>query len=117
MTIHWFDSLMKRIIFMGQMATTTAAASSTTFFQNVCQLVSTMASPKQPQSLMGSVNASQSVNGVIIAMMITERRELNLRLMAKSRKMPMQNSVAETPIESASVAKSGSVMPRCMACR
>ena len=68
MTIHWLALLTNRNMSLGHLTTTSAHASSTTFFQNVCQLVSTTASPKQPQSLMGLASASQSVSGVITAM-------------------------------------------------
>ena len=79
MTIHWFDSLMKRNICFGQCATMRAQTSSTTFFQNVCQLVSTNASPKHPQSLMGLAKANQSVSGVITSMIITIRFDVSRR--------------------------------------
>ena len=67
MTIHWFDSETKRNMSLGHQATTTAQPNSRMFFQNVCQLVSTTASPKHPQSLMGLASASHSVRGVITA--------------------------------------------------
>ena len=111
MTIHWFDSLTKRNIAMGRLTTTMAAKSSTTFFQNVCQLVSTMASPKQPQSLMGSVSANQSVSGVITIRMARMALDVNRLRMANSRKMPRQNSVADSATESPSVTRSGNHWP------
>ena len=108
---------MKRTISSGHLATMIAAASSTTFFHSVCQLVSTMASPKQPQSLMGLASASHSVSGVIISRMTTIILEVSLRLMAKSMKMPRQNSRAARATESISDTMSGIHSPRCKACR
>ena len=78
-----------------------------TFFQKVCQLVSTKASPKQPQSWIGSASASQSVSKVIAASITKTIFETSLRLMAKSRQMPRMNSVAESSTEAESVMKSG----------
>ena len=66
---------------------------------------------------MGLASANQSVNGVITAMMITASLELNLRLTANSRKMPMQNSVADIATDRPSAAISGSCTPSCMAYR
>ena len=84
-----------------------ARSNSTIFFQNVCQLVSTKASPKHPQSLTGSSMASQSVMSVITT--ITQRVTLdtNRLRMAKSRQMPMTNSAADSRTEAESVTKSG----------
>ena len=70
----------------------TAAQSSTTFFHSVCQLVSTSASPKQPQSVMGLVSASQRVSGVIMIITASTTFDTSRRLMAKSRQMPRMNS-------------------------
>ena len=50
-------------------------------------------------------------------MMASTILDVSRRLMAKSRKMPMQNSSEASPTESVSVAKSGSSPPRCMAPR
>ena len=94
-----------------------AMASSTTFFQNVCQLVSFTASPKQPQSLMGLAMASHSVSGVNTAIMSSSRRDVARRCMAKSRQMPMPNSTADMATEAAMVMKSGAYCARCHASR
>ena len=52
-------------IALRQMSRTITRLRKTMFFQNVCQLVSTSASPKQPQSETGLVRAIHSVSGVI----------------------------------------------------
>ena len=77
------------------------------FFQNVCQLVNTMASPKQPQSVMGSVSASHSVSRVISTIITIDIFDTNLLRMAKSRQMPRMNSSAESSTDAESIMKSG----------
>ena len=72
-----------------------AHTSSTTFFQNVCQLVSTSASPKHPQSLMGFSMANHSVSGVITAIISNISLDVSRRRIANSRKTPKQNSTAD----------------------
>ena len=98
---------MRRGISNGYFLTTTAAANRIRFLMKVCQLVSTMASPKQPQSVMGSVSASQNVNNVMITSMIRTILDTNLRRIAKSRQMPRINSRAESATDAESVMKSG----------
>ena len=94
-----------------------AAANSTTFFQNVCQLVSTSASPKQPQSLIGLAIASHSVSSVITTMRISTISDTRRRRMAKSRQMPRKNSADDCTTETASVTKSGTTEARPQAVR
>ena len=101
----------------GYLQTIKAAASSTTFFQKVCQLVSTSASPKHPQSVTGSSIASQSVSSVISVISTTRIFETSLRLMANNRQMPNRNSVAERMTDEASVPKSGTMLASPMAAR
>ena len=108
---------MNLIMSAGRRASTTAKASKTTFFQNVSQLDSLMASPKQPQSLMGSAMASHSVSGVNTAMMSSSRRDVARRWMANSRQMPMPNSTADIATDAASVRMSGTYWARCHASR
>ena len=98
---------MSRGMPSGYVQTIRAAASSTTFFQKVCQLVSTSASPKHPQSVTGSSIASQSVSSVITIISTTRIFETSLRLMANNRQMPSRNSVAERMTDEARVPKSG----------
>ena len=95
----------------------TAAPNSTTFFQKVCQLVSTSASPKQPQSLMGFSMASHSVSSVITTIMASVSLVTTRRRMAKSRQMPSTNSMADCRMEAESVTKSGTSSPKCIATR
>ena len=90
----------------GHLHTTAASMSSATFFQSVCQFVSSSASPKHPQSWMGSASASQSVSSVIAAMTASTIFDTSLRLMAKSRQMPRMNSVAERSTDAESVSGS-----------
>ena len=109
--------LTKRNNSIGFHATTRAAPSSTTFFQNVCQLVSTSASPKQPQSLTGLATASQSVSGVITASSTTAILDASRRRMAKSRKMPMENSSVDSAMLATMVPVSLTSPSKCIACR
>ena len=102
---------MSRACSNGHFHTTMAAPSSITFFHSVCQLVSTSASPKQPQSLIGLLKASQSVSGVITTMMASTSLDTMRRLMANSKQMPKKNSVAANSTDEASVVKSGIMRP------
>ena len=115
MTIHWLDLLTKRNISFGFHATMTAMSSSTTFFQKVCQLVSTMASPKHPQSLMGLAMASHSVSRVMTTMMPTSSLETSRLWMAKSRQIPMRNSTIERMTAAHNIRLSDTNVPRCIA--
>ena len=117
MTIHWLLFDTKRIMSSGRHATRTAHASSTTFFQNVCQLVNTSASPKHPQSLTGSATASHSVSGVITSITSNTSRDTSRRRMANIRQMPNTNSTADNSTDAPSVTKSGSVLPNPIAVR
>ena len=101
----------------GQRARMAAITSIATFFHSVCQLLSTSASPKHPQSWMGSANASQSVNSVIRAIISSTTFDTSLRLMAKSRQMPRMNSVADNNTEAESVSRSGTSPPSPIAVR
>ena len=98
---------MKRIMRSGCHATMAAQASSTRFLAKVCPLVSFSASPKQPQSSMGLATKSQSVTSVITTMKTSVSRDAKRRWIAKSRKIPRQNSKAESPTDEASVSQSG----------
>ena len=106
-TIHWFGSLMSLAWRVGHFHTMTAAQSSATFFHSVCQLVSTSASPKHPQSVMGSVSASQRVSGVMMSMTTSTTFDTSRRLMAKSRQMPRMNSTVARSTAAGSVSMSG----------
>ena len=66
-------------------------------------MVSTMASPKHPQSLIGSVSASHSVSSVMTLISTTRNLETRRLWMAKSRQMPIRNSMAEMVTEAPSV--------------
>ena len=104
MAIHWFVLLMKRTILCGSLHTMMAAASRIMFFASVCQLERISASPKHPQSFTGSATAIHTVIIVITAMKASTSRLTMRRLMAKSRKMPRQNSTAERRTDAESVA-------------
>ena len=95
----------------GRMATQAAQASSTTFFSSVCPFVSVTASPKQPQSFTGFQMAIHSVTMVIRAMNSSSRRDVSLRRMAKSMRMPSANSTAGNATPMPSVSQSGSSPP------
>ena len=69
--------------------------------------MSTSASPKQPQSLMGLAMASHSVSSVITTMRTITISDTRRRRMAKSRQMPRKNSADDCTTETASVTKSG----------
>lgn len=90
---------MKRIIINGRQAMTAVQASSTMFLSSVWPLVRCMASPKHPQSLTGLAIHSQSVTNVITTMNTSDILEADRLWMAKSRKMPRQNSIAESSTE------------------
>ena len=62
-----------------------------------------MASPKQPQSVIGSAIHSHSVMAVISPMNAAAMRDTTLRCMANSRNMPRQNSSADSDTDSPSV--------------
>ena len=64
-TSHCESSEITRCMRLLNISTTTAIINSTTFFPKVCQLFNAIASPKQPQSLIGLVNAKKRVSGVI----------------------------------------------------
>ena len=70
----------------------TANTSNATFLKKVSQLVSNMASPKHPQSEIGSAMASHNVNGVITSMnKSTSIEDAHLR-MPKRKYPPIVNS-------------------------
>ena len=94
-----------------------AQASNTTFFQNVCQLVSTMASPKHPQSLMGLAKASHNVTAVMMSINSKATFDIRRRRMANSRQMPTPNSTADSNTDAHSVMKSGTSCCMCSASR
>ena len=83
----------------GHRLTMTASSSRTTFLKKVCQLVSTMASPKHPQSLMGLAMASHSVSGVMTSIISSASIAISRLRMAKSRQMPTVNSKADSRTE------------------
>ena len=71
---------------------------STMFFQKVCQLLMTNASPKQPQSDTGSAMAIQSVSGVMKHIMMMASMEVDLRLVPNTKHIPIRNSKAARPM-------------------
>lgn len=89
-----------------------AKVDNTMFFQKVCQLEITKASPKQPQSETGSAIAIQSVSGVMKPIMSNDRMEVDLMLVPNRRQTPKVNSnVANAiPITNAIGAKKSSPM-------
>ena len=102
MTIHWLLRPTKRGIRRGASTVTTLMANSTKFLVSVCALVRWMASPKQPQSFTGLATTIHTVTSVIRAMNTVTSLVTSRRRMAKSRKMPRQNSKAERLMEQAS---------------
>ena len=106
-TIHWFVLDTKRSISSGCHAMSSAQVSRTAFLQKVCQLVSTSASPKHPQSLMGLAMASHSVSGVSIRSQPSMMRVTTRLRMANNRHTPSQNSAADSKTEAVRVMKSG----------
>ena len=70
-------------------------------------LLSTMASPKHPQSETGSAMAVHTVMAVITTMKSSITADVALRLMAKSMNMPNENSIADSAIDEHSVSQSG----------
>ena len=70
----------------------TVGTSSTIFFQNVCQFVSFMASPKQPQSVTLLVMASTSVVTVKNSIISTSSHALKRRKAPNSNITPTVNS-------------------------
>ena len=103
MTIHWLDLDTNRYMSSGWRQIRTAMASSTAFFQNVCQLVSTTASPKHPQSLTGLAKASHSVSGVMTRKSISVSSDTMRRRMASNRNVPSENSNADNNMAAPSV--------------
>lgn len=99
--IHWLGLDTNRTIFSGHRATIITAMSSTMFFPKVCQFVRWMASPKQPQSVMGLNIASHAVMSVITAMKTSMSFDTWRRLMASSMNMPRENS---SPASSTAIA-------------
>ena len=102
-TIHLLDLFTNCAMSMGHRHVTTAHASRIIFLPKLCQPVSTIASPKHPQSLTGSAMASQSVSGVNSAITASVSLDVNLRLMAKSMLMPSRNSTADDATDRARV--------------
>ena len=72
----------------------TEQASNTMFLASVWPLVSTTASPKQPQSLTGLATAIHTVISVIMVMKIRVTRVASRRRMAQSINTPIENSNA-----------------------
>jgi hypothetical protein len=68
------------------------ANNNNTFFPKVCQLDNTTASPKHPQSEIGSSIASHNVNGVINDISSTKVRGAIIRRIPKNKYTPKQNS-------------------------
>lgn len=94
---------------VGQMAKTMAQPSSTMFFNNVSVLLSLIASPKHPQSLMGLAMANHSVTTVMIAMKTSVIFDTTRRLMASRMNTPKQNSKADKTTEAPNVIQSGTM--------
>ncbi len=70
-------------------------ANKTTFFQKVSQFVSTIASPKQPQSVTGFLIARISVNGVKNPMNSKAPHAAHLVLMFRNKAIPIKNSAKD----------------------
>ena len=94
MTIHWLLSEMKRNIAKGLRMMTIEQPRRMMFFTSVSVFVKCKASPKQPQSFTGFATTNHTVISVMMLMKTTINLEMSLRWMAKSRKMPIQNSTA-----------------------
>ena len=75
------------------MNTDTAANNKTIFFQKVCQLVNTTASPKQPQSDIGLSIANHRVSGVITPMIISINKVVVRLRMPNNKYTPRQNAI------------------------
>ena len=117
MTIHRVGLDMSNGMSIGLLQMRMAMARRMMFLMNVSMLLSTMASPKQPQSFTGSAMTIQSVISVITA--ITSRVSLltSLLRMAKSRKMPMANSHMASRTDITSVLHDGNIQSICSASR
>ena len=73
--------------------TDTAASNKKQFFQKVCQLVNTTASPKQPQSDIGLSIANHKVSGVITPIISSMNKGVVRLRMPNNRYTPKQNSI------------------------
>ncbi|OQC33877.1 MAG: hypothetical protein BWX65_00731 [Bacteroidetes bacterium ADurb.Bin057] len=81
--------------FLRKTTTIMTAVNKTMFFQKVAQLLSIMASPKQPQSVTGSAIAIQRVSGVIIDIKSSPTNELSRIRMENTKLRPMTNSTEQ----------------------
>ena len=115
MAIHWCVFEMNRYIFNGHRHRTMAGTIKTRFFSSVCVLVSRMASPKQPQSVTGLNKTNHRLTNVMPTMNTSIIFEQRRRRMAKSMKIPRQNSTAASTTDVPNVSKSGTTPPRPMA--
>ncbi len=98
---------MSLAISRGHFAITTAHANKMMFFISVCVLVSTMASPKHPQSFTGLATAIHKVSTVMTTITAVTMRLTIRRCMANKRYMPKANSKAANITDAVSVAQSG----------
>ena len=81
------------------------------FFQNVCQLVKTHASPKQPQSDTGLAKARYRVSGVIKIISNKANHVAVVFRMPKNKKIPTENSMADKTIPASNGKKAGNHVP------
>ena len=84
------------------------------FFQKVCQLVSTIASPKQPQSLTGFVSANTRVSGVKKAMNNKEPHAKRDTHKLNNKAIPIRNSARESAKEKNNVVAFIQPMPKAL---
>lgn len=88
-----------------------AAINKIMFFQNVCQLVKTHASPKQPQSDTGLAKARYRVSGVIKIISNKANHVAVVFRMPKNKKIPTENSMADKTIPASNGKKAGNHVP------
>ncbi len=88
--------------------------SKTMFLPNVCQFVSLIASPKQPQSDTGFVSASTRVRGVKNAIRIPAIRIPVFCLMPERTENPVRNSAMQRRIPSGRLSQSSHFSPNAM---
>ena len=102
---------MKRFILSGFHASRAASASSTMFFTSVCPLVSTIASPKHPQSSTGSAMYIHTVRHVITTITPSTIFVTSRLLMANSNSTPNTNSIVDRAIAMPSSTQSAIIPP------
>ena len=77
----------------------------TRFLKNVCQLVITKASPKQPQSVTGLYKAMYKVSGVITSIKSMASMDVRRNLILKSKFRPITSSSTGSATPSGSARK------------